>query len=112
MNDNSDELDRFDRGMERAERHWKKLEEQMNKLRSEPCMTIPKRGDLVILPAGPLGRGHAWIRLEAEVLYVAETSYKVRLHDRPKFLYPNGYEDIWIDPILVLDVISKEHINV
>ena len=111
MNDDNKDFD-FESMMNRAERHWNKLYDQMNQLRSDPCMTIPKVGDLVIVAGGPLGMGHAWIRLEAEVLHVASTSYKIRIHDRPKFLYPLGYQDMWIDPVLVLDVISKEYINV
>lgn len=88
--------------------YHQRLYNVMSKLRSDPCMNIPKVGDTVIVAAGPLGMGHEWIRLEAQVLHVANNSYKIRIFNRPQFIYPEGYQDMWIDPVLVLDIISQE----
>ena len=94
---------------ESIEKYKDELKDVVNKLRLDPCMDVPKMGDTVIVAAGPLGMGHSWIRLEAEVLHVANNSYKIRFHNKSKFLYPpNGYYDVWIDPVLVLDIISKD----
>lgn len=98
----------FEEFFERIEKHHEDLKNTVEKLRIDPCMNIPKVGDLVIVAAGPLGMGFAWVRLEAEVLIVANNSYKVRFHNR---YGTNKYSYQWIDPVLVLDIVSKEQVD-
>ena len=98
-------FDNLDEFFARADKHKEGLEDVMSKLRLDPCMEIPSVGDCVVISAGPLGMGHNWIRLEAEVLHVANNSYKVRIRDR--YGKDRHYEG-WIDPVLVLDIVKKE----
>jgi hypothetical protein len=93
---------------ERIRKSYEEVEDTMSKLRMDPCMDIPKVGDFVIVAASPLGMGFSWVRLEAEVLFVANNSYKVRFHDRHG---KDKHSDQWIDPVLVLDIVSKEEID-
>lgn len=102
----NDEIWREDmKFFENVHKHHDNLKDVVDKLRVDPCMDIPKVGDIVVVAAGPLNMGHAWIRLEAEVLYIANNSYKVRFASR---YGKNKHADVWIDPVLVLDVIKND----
>jgi hypothetical protein len=101
-------FDHLDEMFDRADKHREKLEDVMSKLRTDPCMEIPSVGDCVVIAAGPLGMGHNWIRLEAEVLHVANNSYKIIMRDR--YGKDKHYEG-WIDPVLVLDIVKKERMD-
>lgn len=83
-----------------AREHQKHMEEVVNRLRADPCMQIPEVGDTVIVAAGPLGMGHAWTRVEAEVQQVATNSYQVLFRDQ---YGPCKEASEWIDPVLVVD---------
>lgn len=62
-------------------------------------------GDRVLVSAGPAGRGFEWERLEAVVLEVADTAYKVRFTNR-KTIHGDPDED-WVHRFAVTDVLAK-----
>jgi hypothetical protein len=83
-----------------------KLRGEFERLACEPCTKPVGVGDRVLVHAGLCLRGHDWIRLEAEVLAVADTSYKVNFVERTRVV--TGEPDIeWIHRFLVTDVISS-----
>ena len=83
-------------------KYHKQLGEEFHKLLCEPCQAIPKVGDTVVVAAGLIGHGHPWIRREAKVLAVGDTSYKVLI----AATYAN--EPCWIHPALVVEVVRQQ----
>jgi hypothetical protein len=84
-----------------AYKERRKMDQEFERLLVEPCQEIPQVGDRVIVASGFLGMGHLWVRHEALVLEVAQTSYKVR------FLDYRGFRDriveMWVHPALITD---------
>lgn len=89
----------FYKHMNRIDDKHDALKEEFRKLLVEPCQKIPKPGDKVVVAGGLLSMGHPWIRIEAEVTDVADTSVKVRI-DRKVYIYHE-----WIHPALITDVL-------
>lgn len=81
------------------EEDLRRQRENVERLRTEPCMDIPVEGQHILVNAGAVNRGHAWVPIEAKVLRVAHTAYFVEFLDR-------YYEDkAWISPIVVQEVL-------
>lgn len=97
--------DNYFEEMRNIEKSKQDKEEMFRRLCAEPCMKVPKPGDRVIIAAGLLGRGFLWVRTEAEVLQVADTSVKVRF--KSSFSQTPDVEE-WIHPALITDVLSKD----
>lgn len=86
-----------------VERYQNRRRDDFNKLACEPCMTPANVGDRVLVSAGPAGRGFEWQRLEAVVLEVADTAYRVNFVHR----HYDGKPDIdWIHKFIVTDVLG------
>jgi hypothetical protein len=84
------------------ERYHAKRRSEFEKLACEPCLTEASVGDRVLVSAGAAGRGFEWERLEAVVLEVADTAYKLEFVGR-------GYTDIgWIHKFIVTDVLGPQ----
>jgi hypothetical protein len=91
--------DFFDEALSYQERRRREFE----RLACDPCLTEAKVGDRVLVSAGPVSRGFEWERLEAVVMEVADTAYKLLFVGRSK----NGKDDIgWIHKFIVTDVLS------
>ena len=85
------------------DKYHEKKRKEFEKLACEPCLTPANVGDRVLVGAGPAGRGFEWQRLEAVVLEVADTAYKLNFVDRAI----NGKPDIaWIHKFIVTDVLG------
>jgi hypothetical protein len=79
-------------------------DEEFRRLLVDPSATQAEVGDRVVVAAGLLGRGWQWIREEAEVIAVGETSYKVRFVETPE---DDGEPtEQWIHPAIVIDVLG------
>ena len=90
---------------ERMDKAQEKIRMQFEKLASEPCLEPASVGDRVLVAAGPCLRGHEWGRLEAIVLEVADTAYKLHFVGR-NF---RGEPDIaWIHKWIVTDVLGPQ----
>ncbi len=90
-----------------ARNHWSKLEEEFRKIIADPSLKNPEQGDTVVVAAGLLNMGHPWIRKEATVIQVGETSYKISFNNYKMYGEDKPYE-IWIHPRLITDVIKKD----
>lgn len=92
-----------DNFFDNIERYQERRRNEFNKLACEPCLTPANVGDRVLVSGGPAGRGFEWFRLEAIVLEVADTAYKLHFIGRDY----RGKPDIeWIHKFIVTDVIS------
>lgn len=81
-------------------REWERKRSAFERLCVEPCMRTPKPGDRVVFAAGLIGHGFEWVRLEARVLEVGDTSVRVEFDDH--------YHCVeWIHPCLITDVLSQ-----
>ena len=89
----------------RSDEHRNNMEEEYRRLLGDPCLKQPRVGDRVIVAAGLLGRGHLWVRLEAVVLEVASSAYRVRFSGRA---YNGKEEEDWVVHGLITDVIPSE----
>jgi hypothetical protein len=89
----------------RMEKQQAKRKDEFNKLLVDQCCIIPEVGDTVVVAAGILGMGFAWIRKEAKVLAVGQNSYKVQFVDE-KDILTHKPTVMWIHPALVTDVIQ------
>lgn len=76
---------------------------EFDKLVADQSMILPNVGDRVVVAAGPLSRGFEWIRLEAVVLEVGQSSYKVRF---TKDRFDGTPDEEWVHPALITDVIK------
>lgn len=104
--DYEDMYDRIDRKFERIHDYHDSLDDEFRKLCVEPSLKVAKKGDRVIVAGGLIGRGYKWVRLEAVVLEVGDTSVHVEFKDRA---YIGGRPDrCWIHPCLITDVLSHE----
>lgn len=85
--------------------YHRKLDSEFAKLINEPSARVPQVGDKVLVAVGLLGMGYLWVRLEAEVIETADTSYKVRFTDRKKWGSDELQEE-WVHQALITDVVS------
>jgi hypothetical protein len=86
------------------ERH-RQQDEMFLRLCAEPCMDVAEVGDIVLIAGGLLGKGFLWVRLEATVLAVADTAYKVEF-DKPFY---DGTKDVqWVHRTLVTDIVREK----
>ena len=85
-----------------ADRRRRQTEAEFEKLACEPCLKEAKEGDKVLVAAGVMGRGHHWMRLEAEVLRVADTAYYVRYVKYTN--YKGEVVEEWVHRFAVTDV--------
>ena len=93
-----------DKSWDSVDNHHAKRRGEFEKLACEPCLTPAKVGDRVLVGAGPAGRGFEWERLEAVVLEVADTAYRLEFVGRGF----DGTPDIaWIHKFVVTDVLGK-----
>lgn len=92
---------------ENIDEYHKNLDGEFKRLCAEPCMKVPKPGDVAIVAAGFLGMGHLWVREECEVLAVGDTSVKVRFKDYLPYGGERGSKMIWIHPSLITDVVQQ-----
>jgi hypothetical protein len=90
--------------LEGINREHREKDEEFQRLLCEPSSMTPEVGDTVIVAAGLLCRGFNWIRLEAEVLALGETSVKVRFVGRE---FNGKPDEEWIHPALITDVIRR-----
>ncbi len=80
-------------------------EKQFQKLCDDPSSKIPCVGDRVVVAAGLIGMGFNWVRKEATVLEVGETSYRVQFQEKRL----DGTPMIqWIHPALITDVLENK----
>lgn len=77
-----------------------KLDNEYKRLKQDAPRMV-KVGDKVLVAAGLIGRGHPWVRTQAEVIEIAQSSVKVR----GKESYSLDPWEEWIDPSLITDVI-------
>lgn len=82
----------------------RKKEEEFERLRIEPSARTPAVGDTVVVAAGLIGRGFDWVRKQALVVAVGETSVKVRFSERR---IGGGADEEWISPVLITDVLPR-----
>ena len=99
-----DEYEDDDR-LEEFNNYHQKLDNEFQKLLIDPCMNIPEVGDLVIVAAGLLGMGHPWVREEAKILAIADTSYQIEFTKYKS--YDNKIIIQWIHTALVTDIIKS-----
>lgn len=90
--------------MEDNER-WKWDAEEFLRLAKGMSDRVAKVGDRVIVAAGFLGRGWRWIREEAEIVDIGETSYKIRFAEAS---YDDSVKEEWIHPALITDVLPAK----
>lgn len=91
-----------------VERYQNEKRDEFEKLACEPCIKEAKVGDRVLVAGGPSGRGFDWVRLEAVVLELADTAYKLHFVDR----LICGKPDIaWIHKFIVTDVLGPQPPN-
>lgn len=83
------------------EKHHDKMDSEFHKLCVEPSTKVPVVGDRVLVAAGLLGMGHAWVRLEATVVECGDTSFKVQFTDTYESRKP-----MWIHQALITDVLA------
>jgi len=83
-------------------KHHNQLDQEYNRLKQDVPRAV-KVGDKVLIAAGLIGRGHAWVRVEGEVLEVGQASIKVR----GKQSYSDETWEEWIDPALITDIIKS-----
>jgi len=95
----------FDFDWEEIAREHKMKAEEFRRLLSDTSVKVPEVGDRVIVAAGLVGMGHLWIREEAKVIEVGDTSVKVLFPERG--LYGKDVE-MWIHPALITDVIKEK----
>lgn len=98
--------DDFSKSMNRVEDHLELLRQEYLKLLSEPCLDVPEIGDHVLVHAGLLNRGHAWIRLECEVLAIGDSSYRLKFLNYKQFGTDEPLIE-WINSVLVTEVIKS-----
>lgn len=86
-------------------RYHEKRRSEFERLACEPCIKAAEVGDRVLVSAGAAGRGFEWERLEAVVIEVADTAYKLEFIGRDL----NGKPDTgWIHKFIVTDVLGPQ----
>lgn len=105
--------DFFDKMFDRLDNAFKAGDE-MSAAFAKLCLgdatrKIPKLNDLVIVAAGFVGLGHIWVRLEAEIVEIGESSYKVRFLDYTPYRGTKGSHEVWIHPALITDVLERKN---
>jgi preprotein translocase subunit YajC len=80
---------------------------EFQRLCCDPSCQTPEVGDTVIVAAGLIGRGFDWVREEAEVIALGETSVKVRWRRESRYEELN---ETWIHPALITDVIRRQKV--
>jgi preprotein translocase subunit YajC len=103
MSDDFD-LNLFYERMLNVDRGHRKKEAEFERLRIEPSARTPAVGDTVVVAAGLIGRGFDWVRKEALVVAVGETSVKVRFSNRR---YNGEADEEWVSPVLITDVLPR-----
>jgi hypothetical protein len=77
-----------------------KVDGEFMRIAAEPCMETAKVGDRVLVAGGLIGRGHLWVRIECEVVAVADTAIKVKsIGDIHKWSQ-------WVHNTIVTDVLG------
>lgn len=89
---------------EGIERHKEKMRAAFEKLAADPCKKNAEIGDRVLVSAGPIGKGFEWERLEAKVLDIADTAYKLQFIEQDPHRDPHVG---WVHRCLVTDVLAK-----
>lgn len=90
---------------ESVDRYHAKRRSEFEKLACEPCMKKAIVNDRVLVSAGAAGRGFEWERLEATVIEIADTAYKLRFEGRQV----GGKDDIeWVHKFIVTDVLGPQ----
>ena len=101
------DMNSFYRDMERIDRIHAELRDEFTKLCIEPSAKRPNIGDRVIVAVGLLQMGHLWIREEATVLEVADTSFHIEFKD--KVVYgTNEPRRVWVHQALITDVLEAK----
>lgn len=99
--------DWFEKHFEHIDRKHEQMDAEFKRLLCEPSSRTPEAGDRVIVAGGFLNMGHLWMRYEAVVEEVGETSVKVRFTDYKMYNVPLGEYRMWVHPALITDVIPK-----
>lgn len=87
-----------------VDRNHRRKDEEFLRLCVEPSSRVPVVGDTVVVAAGLIGRGFDWVREEATVIAVGDTSFKVRWL---QLSYKGNVEEQWVHPVLITDVIGQ-----
>lgn len=94
----------FEDELHHINREHEKNNEEFARLDADPMMRPVSLGDRVVVAAGLIGRGHRWVRKEAKVVEVGDTSVRVRFSEARW----NGEPDEeWLHPSLVIDILPS-----
>ena len=96
----------FDKMQASADSYHARMRQEVEKLKSEPCLKECNVGNRVLVASGIYGHGHEWIRSECVVTEVADECVKVKHQRNPD--KPSEYSDWehWVGKWAIVDVLS------
>lgn len=100
-------FDGFDEAIRRADQDYERRRQLFEKLSLDPPRAADV-GERVLVAASLVGRGYEWARLEAEVLEVADTAYRVRY---TTYKLAGKPVEEWVHRLVVTDVIGANVVS-